>query len=378
MKAAALRLKDRHFDNWTSEVEDRWNYADIVAHEEWRKDWISFDSLCYVEKRDTVFCGITSLSADIFWGYDRGSRRFVPTGFEKIADPYDAKFHRSLVEYDGCLYAGIALLHDIDRYWEAPGGAIVRYDLTDGTIEKIGIPIPHVYIQSIALDERRGLLYGQTFTPERLFSFDLETRRSRDIGPIGSGLALAQGENLVLDDDGNVWGAWSVTRAWQSSPGKDGLRLFRCSPEKGAIDYLTTGLPRPDGSYGYEKVEGLFNFGTGCLYASGGNGSLHRIEPKAGRAEYLFTPISDRPSRLASMTLAPDGFAYGVTGRAGRTELLRFDPKKETYDLLGEVKDENGVTCWQVHDVVSLPGGTLYAAENDCPTRSGYLWEIAL
>lgn len=378
MTARALKLRDGHFDNWSSEVEDRWNYADMLAHEDWRGDWISFDCLCYDDERDTVFCGITSLAADIFWGYDRRRQQFVPTGYERIADPYDAKFHRSLVKYDGCLYGAVALLHDIDRYWDAPGGAIVRYDPKTERIENLGILLPHVYIQSIVLDERRGVIYGQTSTPERFFSFDLETRTSRDIGPIGSGMAMAQGENLALDDEGNVWGAWGVTRAWQSSPGKDAHRLFRYSPQEGQIDYLTTGLPNPDGSYGYAKLEGIFNLGTGCLYASGANGSLYRINPKSGEAEYLFTPIPDRPSRLASLALAADGCAYGVTGRAGRTELLRFDPAEETYELLGPIKDGNGVACWQAHDIVSLPDGTLYAAENDVPTRSGYLWEIML
>jgi hypothetical protein len=67
-----------------------------------------------------------------------------------------------------------------------------------------------------------------------------------------------------------------------------------------------------------------------------------------------------------------------VTGRDGNCELLRFDPKKETYDFLGQIKDQDGVSCWQVHDIVVLPDGTLYAGENDNPNRSSYLWEIIL
>lgn len=378
MKITTLKLKDRYFDNWHTEIEDHWNYSDMLAHEDWRKDWISFDCLCYDKDSDTVFCGITSFAADIFWGYNRRDRHFVTTGYERIADPYDAKFHRALVKDDEYLYGAVALLHDIDRYWDAPGGAIVRYNPRNNEIKKLGFPIPHVYIQSIILDERRGIIYGQTFTPERFFSFDLETRKSRDIGPIGSGMVMAQGENLVLDDKGNVWGAWGVTRAWQSFYGKDGIRLFCYNFKKGSIDYLTTGLLTPDGSHGYAKPEAFFNFKTGCLYASGSNGSIYRIDPKTGKTEYLFTPIPDRPSRLASLAIAPDGFAYGVTGRNGQTELLKFDPNKEKYELLGKVIDKNGITCWQAHDIVSLPGGILYVAENDVPTRSGYLWEISM
>ncbi len=374
----AFKLKNYTFDNYQTQVEDHWNYGDFLANDNWRKGWISFDSLYYYKEMDTVFAGITSFDADIFWGFDRKKENFTSTGYNQIADSFDAKFHRSLVEYDGCLYGAIALLHDVDNFWEAPGGAIVKYDPRKGIIEKIGIPIPHVYIQSIVLDERRGIIYGQTFTPERFFSFDLKTRKGKDLGPIGSGMAMAQSENLVLDDAGRVWGSWNVTRAWQSQPGVDSSRLFRYDPHAGKIEFLKTGLPRPDGTYGFSKAESFFNFGTGCLYASGASGSLYRVDPKTGKAEYLFTPIPGWRSRLASMALAPDGFAYGITGRDGQCELLRFDPRNEKYELLGKIKDENGEPCWQVHDIVALPDGTLFAGENDVPYRSGYLWECRL
>lgn len=378
LKARSLKLKDRKFDNWQTQVEDRWNYSDLRADEGWRKDWISFDCLCHFQENDTVYAGITSFDADIFRGYDRRKGKFVSTGYERVADPYDAKFHRSLIQHEGSLYGAIALLHDVDRYWDAPGGAIVRYKPASGEIEKIGIPIPHHYIQSIALDAGRGVIYGQTFTPERLFSFDLQARRAKDLGPIGSGLAMGQGENVELDDHGNLWAGWSVTRAWQSQPGVDSFRLCRYSVSEDRIDYFKTGLPHPDGSPGYAKVEGLFNLGTGCLYASGGNGSIYRIDTKSGAAEYLFTPIADRPSRLTSLALADDGFAYGITGRDGECELLRFDPAKEEYELLGRVKDEEGVACWQVHHLIAVGNGVFYAGENDVPHRSGYLWEVKI
>ncbi len=71
-------------------------------------------------------------------------------------------------------------------------------------------------------------------------------------------------------------------------------------------------MPNPDDSYGTAKVEGLFIFHTGCLYASGPNGSLYRVNTETGTAEYIDTPIKDSPSRLASIAMAPDGFAYTV------------------------------------------------------------------
>ena len=65
------------------------------------------------------------------------------------------------------------------------------------------------------------------FTPERLSAFDLASGSARDLGPIGSGVEMAQGENLILDDEGCAWCGWGLTRAWQSSPGRDSHRLCK-------------------------------------------------------------------------------------------------------------------------------------------------------
>jgi len=379
MRIRSHKLKTGRFDNFFSDVEDRWNYRDMIAHPDWRTEWISFDCCLYVPEQERIYCGITSFDADIFYAYDRKSEGFVDCNYKSIRDPYDAKFHRSLVRYqkDGCLYAAVALLHDVDRYWEAPGGAIVRFDPATGKIEKIGIPIPHVYIQSVCLDQNAGILYGQTFTPERLVRFNIPARTGEDLGPIGSGLEMAQGENIELDDDGCAWFAWNVTRAWQRKPGLESNRLCKFDPRKGHINFFNTGLPNPDGSFGFTKVEGIFNLGQEDLFPSGGNGSIYRIDIATGTATYIGMPVSGRQSRLASLRLAPDGFAYGVTGREGHCEVLRFDPKTGKYKLLGEVFDEDS-RCWQIHDVAITDDGTMYACENDNPYRSGYLWEIKL
>ncbi len=386
MHVTTLRLRDRDFgDQWQREVEDRWDYADMLADDGWRRDWISFDCLCYDPPTDTLFCGITSFDADIFWGWNRREKKWVDCGYGRVRNRYDAKFHRSLVRdsRDGCLYATQAMLHDVDRFWEAPGASIVRYNPATGEIAKLGIPMPHVYIQSLVLDESRDMLYGQTFTPENLVSFQIGAAQSRWLGPTSSALAMAQGENICLDDDGCAWGAWTVTRAWQMSPGVDAHRLYRYDPKKEKIEYLDKGLPRPDGLYGYIKPEGFFNLGTGCLYVSGVGGYLYRVDPRTGDAEFLFRAIDDiepgRRSRLASLRMGPDGFAYGVTGRDGQCEVMRFNPADDTYTLLGPLKSAEGdAAAWQVHDVCITPDGTIYAAENDNPQRSSFLWEIRL
>ncbi len=380
MKVTALKIKDREFLNWHGEVENRWNYDDLRRDPAWRKDWISFDCCLFVQENNTLYCGLTCLDGDIFWAFDRSARSFRNCGYkEQVDSTFDAKFHRSLVrrEKDGCLYAATALLHDIDRYWEAPGGALVRYDPANGKIEKIAVPLPHLYIQMICLDERRDVLYGVTFTPERMFSYDLNTHTARDLGPISSGFEFTQGQNIELDDDGCAWSAWSVTRAWQNSAGPDSKRLSKYDPRSGSMVHYKTGLPRPGSPCEYVRLDGLFNFHTGAMFATGGNGSLYRVDTDTGEAAYLGTPIEDRPSRLSSMKLGPDGAAYGVVGMEGDCEIIRFDPQSGKYDLLGSVSDR-GTRCWQIHDIAVTPDGVIYACENDDPYRSSYLWEIVL
>lgn len=380
MKVQAHQLRDHNFGNaWKEQTEDRWNYVDFLADENWRKDWISFDGVVCHPENNLVYCGITSFDADIFWAWNRDAKQWHDCGFGAVANSYDAKFHRSMeLTSDGkYLYCATALLHDVDRYWDAPGGGIFCHDTTSGKTEKLGIPVPHNYIQSIALDEARGVLYAMHFTPERLSVFDLSTRSAKDLGPIGSGITMAQGENILLDDDGCAWCGWGVTRAWQSTPGADSFRLCKYLPHEERIVFYDHGLPRADGSYGFAKIEGLFNLGTSCLYASGDNGSLYRIETKTGEAKYLGTPIRDRPSRLTSLVMH-EGYAYGITGRNGDCRLLRFDPRNDSFEVGDKIVGADGTAMWQCHDIDVTSDGVLFAGENDHFGRSSYLWEIQL
>jgi len=380
MKVRALKLRDEDFGNeWAEKVRNHWLYGDFKENERWRKGWISFNCAAYDPDGDRVYCGITSFDSDIFTAYDRKIGRFVDLGIKAITDEYDAKFHRGLtLGKDGCLYAGIALLHCVDRYFEAPGGAVVRYDPRAGTIEKLGIPLPHTYIQSMALDDARGVVYGIGFHPQCLLEFDLNERRGRMLGLITSGAGGGiMSENIVIDDDGCAWSNWSLTRAWDYNPGPDAVRLCKYDPRADRIVFFQKGLPLPSGEEGYAPVESFANLGDGSLYAGACNGSLYRIDPATARAEYLCTPLPDRPSRLTSLAKTQDGTAYGICGRNGQCELIRFFYKKGEFEKVGPVKDPHGTAMWQCHHIIATGDGVLYACENDNVFRSSYLWEIS-
>jgi hypothetical protein len=382
MRIKSLKLENHNYGRqWFDEVENRWTYADFLAHEEWKKGWISFDCALYNAGDDRVYVGITCFDARaIFQAYDRKSGQFIDLGYDRIADRFDAKLHRSLLKHpNGRLYAAPALLHCPDRYVEAPGGAIIEFDPTTGHLQKLGIVLPHVYVQAMALDASRDVLYCQCFAPEYLASFDLHTREVRNLGLLGSGYSgPAQSENIVIDDDGCLWCAWSLTRAWQGESGPDASRLCKFDPRQDRTYFFQKGLPCSDGRLGSERPEAFFNFGDGWMYASGGNGSFYRIDPASGDAELLCTPTPNRPSRLSSLVKTGDGAAYGITGRNGQCELTRLDYRTGDFEKLGPIVDADGVAMYQCHDIVAADDGTLFACENDNPHRSSYLWEIRL
>jgi hypothetical protein len=381
MQIKALKLKDVSFGSqWFDEVHDRWLYDDFKNNRLWREGWISFDCAYYDPEQDRVYLGISSFNSEIFKAYDRPSGKFVDLGFDRIADPFDAKIHRSLVKGpDGYLYAAVALFHDVDRFTAAPGSPIIRFDPRTGAICRMPAPLPNVYIQSVDIDPERNRLYCLCFAPEKLAYVDLATAEVRDLGLIGTGYGgMTQGENLLVDDEGCVWCNWSLTRAWQEAPGPDAVRLCKFDPKADRIIFFQKGLPWPDGRYGTARPEAFFNFHDGFIYASGASGSLYRIDTATGDAQFLFTPTPDGPSRLTSMVSCGDGTAYGVTGREGECELMRLYYRTGKFEKLGPIRDETGCVMWQCHHLVAAGDDTLYLCENDNPYRSAYLWEVRL
>ncbi len=381
MRVRSLKLVDTRFkqDETHPATEGAWDYDDLVGgqHDDWFNDWISFDCVLADDRRQIVWCGLTRLNTDIFWAYDRARGTFRSLGFQKVADRYDAKFHRSLTfDKDGRIWAATALLHEIDRFHEAPGGAIVRFDPDTEQIDIVDRPLPHLYIQSLVLDKARGLLYGQAFTPETFFVYDIRTGRCENLGPLGSGLAMAQAEQLAIDRTGAVWGCWGVTRAWSNAgTGPTTFRLWRYHPDEGKRQFLDAGLPSVRDGEVYVKSDGAHAGPDGAVYMGTVEGTLCRVDPDTHAVDLLGKPAPGR--RLAGMANGPDGVLYGSCGREGGANLFRYDPDTGRSTHLGPIFDvQTGEQAWQVHDMTITADGTIYAGENDVPHRSGYLWEI--
>ena len=371
-------IYDEKFDNWNSEVLDRWVYDDFVNDPRYKKKWISITSLAFHAPSDTVYLGIGSFSAELLWKFDRKTKTITSCGYEKVGEPFDAKFHRSL-ELDGdTLYGGVALFHDIDKQFVAKGGRLVKYDIPSGTFEFLSRPCPPSYIQSIALDRKRRIIYGFGAVPEVMFRHDLDTGKSRVVAHIGNGAEFCEAHHPVIDAQGNVWGTYGVLRAFSYRTGPDSLRLFKYNPDKDEMTFFKHGLPRTDLPGDKAKPDTLILGPDEKIYVGTEAGALVRIEPQTAQAEFLCKPNKDS-RRLSAMAFHPEnGLLYGISGEHYHTQLFAYDIQKDELVFCQDIAQEDGLRPDRIHHMVFAGANTIYAGENDNNDRSSYLWELEL
>lgn len=374
----AHKLFDGHYP-WSQAKEavtGIWDYADFFKpkNREWHK-WISFDCVLADRHRDLIWCGIASFTGDVLYAFDRATGKFRNMNYSKVGDKFDAKFHRALLHDDkGMIWAATALYHDPDNFDTAPGGAIVKFDPKSEKIQVVDRPFPGVYIQSIELDAKRGVLYGQTYNPEFFFTYDLKTGKAKNLGPIGASIGLAQSEQLSIDKHGTVWGSWGTGSAWANSGGPRQARLWSYNTADKKATRHRIGLPSIEGS-GFSKPDGTHTGPDGAVYMGSGEGHFFRIDPDSHKIEYIGKPAPGR--RLTGMVNAADGNLYGSCGNGGHANLFRYHTASGKLDFLGPIFDSQlGVQAYQIHNMTITADGTIYGGENDVPNRSSYLWEI--
>ena len=375
IKSKAYKIVDEHFDNWNTEVlGDKWVYDDFVRSPKYKEGWISLTSLVNDEANDQVYIGIGTFSANLLYSFDRTKKTFKDHRYKSIADPFDAKFHCSLeMDENGDLYAGVAQFHDVDKQFEAKGGRLIKYETQKQKFKVLDIPVKGSYIQSIALDRQRDIIYGYTLSPEYLFKHELSTGKSEVILNVGNSYELCQTHNPVIDDEGKLWGTYGITRAFTYDPGEDSIRIFSYDPDTGKVQFFDHGLPRiGEGDKG--KVDRAINGGDGFLYFGGISGSFSRLNPKTGEVTLIGKPCPNR--RLAGLCKGPDGNIYGVGGDNYYATVFRYDPKKEKLEVLGRIFDETIQEApVRIHTITMTDDGILYCGENDNNYRSSYLWE---
>jgi len=370
------KIYDHQFTNWWTEVDDKWVYDDFIANEDYRKKWISITSLAYDEVNRDVYVGIGSFSNELLWKFNRDTREFTNMGYEKAAAKYDGKFHRSLeLDDDGSLYAAIALFHDVDKQFEAEGGRLVRFDTKTQKFDILGIPAEKIYVQSIALDKKRKVIYGFGASPEIFWKYDIRKNESKFIAHIGNSAEFCEAHCPVIDDRGRVWGTYGIVRAFAMQTGPDSVRLFCYDPETEKMEFFKHGLPAVCGDKG--KSDTAINGGDGYIYMGTVGGALVRLNPENAEVKLLGKPCSK--GRMAALAKGNDGLLYGIAGEDNQVYLFTYDTVKEKFmDVVPFYDKESGLSPVRIHHMVITKDNVIYAGENDNNTRPGYLWECII
>ncbi|KPK82825.1 MAG: hypothetical protein AMJ81_09115 [Phycisphaerae bacterium SM23_33] len=337
------------------------------SREESRKNYYAFTSLAYSPQTGELFCGMTNFGNDLLYVHDPASGEFESANYAAIADPHEVKIHRGLwLGGDGCVYSATSSLSGLDELAEAPGGKLFRFDPGARRLEVLGIPAPHLYIQTVSLDWARRMMYGMAYPRFDFFAFSLERREVAYRCFVGSICHVG-----AVDDEGGYWGTWL---------GGGGRHdLFRYDPGENRIRFFPHGFPTPCRSLMYRgagPIDSMVNGGDGYLYVGHETGELYRIEWRTGRVEYLCKPLPGR--RMPGLAAAEDGLLLGVGGNDRAAMGFAYDRKTGNSEILGGIRDESAdADCFRTHDCC-LVGNTLFVGETDNPRRSCYLWKCTL
>ncbi|HOK80575.1 MAG TPA: hypothetical protein PK303_03080 [bacterium] len=372
VKAYVLKNIARPILNWQKEMgiasaqgteTTATSYAETMGrNKDYYHNLISFTTVEYHPEIGLVYCGITAADNDILWTFDPETKKFNSLHFEKYGEKYDIKIHRSLIiDDDGTIYGATAGLVEPFEYLDAPGGKIFSLNPKTNEMKILCIPCPHDYIQTIAMDKKRKIIYGFTWPCLKFFRYDIKTNKAINFDWVGSYPHIP-----CVDDDGNLWGQWA-------NAGSSNANLLRYNPETNKIDFLRKALPKlytTDNS----GIDGMINGEDGYIYIGTVSGALMRLDPKNVEIKYLGKPYPG--TRLAGLCIGKDGLIYGGGGENYNTYVFAYDREKEKFITFGRVYDpEINDACVIVHHITITEDRTIYAAETDNLERSGFLWE---
>lgn len=328
---------------------------------------IAFVCLLWHPQEQRLYCGLTAYNGDVLAKFDPAAQRFEPLDYRLIAEPFEVKVHRSLeLAADGTIYGATSCLYSLDQRLQAPGGSLFKLRPGERVPTKLAVPVKHDYIQTISLDDKRGLIYGLTYPVFKFFAYHLDTGAVDDFDYVGSITHIS-----AIDDSGCFWSTWDSNNHF----------LFKYDPATRQITWFRHGLPngRAEANMMYPgagPVDCMINGRDGFLYIGTTGGSLCRLDPKTAEVTYLGKPSPT--TRMPGLALWHDSLLLGCCGDNEGGCLFAYDRDSGTFHTLGPIRAADTGTLFRVHDLCLAGRNRAFVAETDVPTRSGYLWECEL
>ena len=331
-------------------------------------NYVAFVCLLKHPSQNRIYCGLTAMDGNVLAIFNTLSKQFEPIDYRPVAEPFEVKVHRSLcLASDGTIYGATSCLYSLDKRLEAPGGSIFCIKPGTSTPIKLAVPIPHDYIQTITLDDKRRLIYGQTYPVFKFFVYHIDSGKTENYDYMGSISHVS-----ALDDFGCFWSTWDSNNHF----------LYKYDPSNRKITYFRHGLPnsREEANIMYPgagPIDCMINDGDGFLYVGTTGGSLCRIDPTTAKVEYLGKPAPTK--RMPGLVGWQNRFLIGCCGDQEGSYIFAYDKKNHSFQILGEIIDSTtGLRLFRVHDICMAEQNTIYIAETDAPNRSSYLWECQL
>jgi outer membrane protein assembly factor BamB len=335
-------------------------YEEMQDFKPFSSKYFAFTTVMFNPDDGLIYCGTTAYDAEVMWTFDPATKKFESLHYPEAegAERYDIKVHRSLVLDDGMIYGATAGLHPPQSRLKAKGGKVFRLDPKTKKFEILGIPVKYDYIQSIAMDRKRKIIYGFTWPVPKFFRLDVLTKQSTDFDFVGN-----QPHIPAVDDEGTCWGQGGMFVAGA---------LLSYHPDTG-LKYHKESLGALLG--GDTEIDGMINGGDGFIYIGTTGGALIRLDPKNVSLKYLGHPCPG--NRLAGLAIGKDGLIYGAGGSGFKTYVFAYDRENEkSYDLGPLFDPDLNDSCYIPHHATITDDGVLYTGDTDTPRRCGFLWEV--
>ena len=200
-----------------------------------------------------------------------------------------------------------------------PGGHFLAYDMATGKFEGLALAPRGEGILAMAMDTKRGRLYGLTWPSGRFIRYDLAARDLKDLGKTAREGENGKGDqyrtlcrSLVVDPgDGSCYFTTGDGDILAYRYDRDALE--KVATDDMRKDYFGLYDPTSAGHMGYNWRQTVWCGPEAAVYGVHGNsGYLFRFDPRRGCVEVM-ERLTSLPSKRCGMF---DQFSYGYLGFA--------------------------------------------------------------